>query len=136
MPATRTTASRPRKKPSAGAKKASTPQKSAAERCEQNSRAIARVTKSLEVAQADLAALRGSVGTGATDLRKDVTRLLRDARRDLTKMSKAISRDLERAQRDIAAAAKNAVPKSSPRARRGSSAATKRKTRSRGANSS
>ena len=134
MPATRTTASRP-SKASAGAKNASASQKSAAERCEQNSRAIARVTKSLEAAQADLSALRGSVGTGATDLRKDVRRLLRDARRDLTKMSKAISRDLERAQRDIAAAAKNAVPKSSPRARRGTSAATKPKTRSRGANS-
>lgn len=133
MPATRTTASRSRKA-SAGAKKASSPQKSAAERCKQNSRAIARVTKSLEVAQADLAALRGSVGTGATDLRKDVTRLLRDARRDLTKMSKAISRDLERAQRDLASAAKSTVPKAAPRSR-GGAQATKRKSRSRGASS-
>jgi hypothetical protein len=131
MPATRTAASRSRTA-SASTKKASA-QKSAAERCEQNSRAIARIAKSLEVAQADLAALRGSVGTGATDLRKDVMRLLRDARRDLTKMSKAVSRDLERAQRDLASAAKSAVPKS-PRSRGGAPAA-KRKSRSRGAGS-
>ena len=133
MPATRTPAGRSRWHPAPPSRPP--PRSEAAERCKQNSRAIDRVTKSLEAAQADLSALRGSVGTGATDLRKDVSRLLRDARRDLTKMSKAVSRDLERAQRDVAAAAKSAMPKAAAQPRRGSSAATKRKGRARGASS-
>jgi hypothetical protein len=100
----------------------------ARKRCEENNRVIERVTKSLETAQADLSAIRGSVGTGASDLRKDVSRLLRDARRDLTKMSKAVRRDLERAQKDLTSAAKPV----STRARRGTRAATAAKARSRG----
>lgn len=127
MPATRTAASRPRSRPAAA--KPSATQKAAAERCEQNRRVIERVAKSLEVAQADLSALRGSVGSGATDLRRDVARMLRDARRDLTKMSKAVRRDLERAQRDLAAAAR---PPASARTR-GATRPSAGKKRTRGA---
>jgi len=99
----------------------------ARKRSEENDRMIERVAKSLETAQADLSAIRGSVGTGASDLRKDVSRLLRDARRDLTKMSKAVRRDLERAQKDLTSAAKPSV-----RAPRGTRASTGSKPRSRG----
>jgi hypothetical protein len=132
MPATRTTASRSRTA-SAGAKKPTAAQRSAATRCEQNGRAIARVTKSLEAAQADLSALRGSVGSGASDLRKDVARLLRDARRDLGKMSKAVRRDIERAQRDLATAAKSQTGKQATRARRATRTSAPSRSRSRGA---
>jgi hypothetical protein len=106
----------------------SRPTDDARKRCEENKRVIERVTKSLETAQADLSAIRGSVGTGASDLRKDVARLLRDARRDLTKMSKAVRRDLERAQKDLASAAKPAPA----RARRGTRPKAAAKPRSRG----
>ena len=136
MPPTKTSASRSR--PKAAARSAAKPaatkpaakaaKDTASKRCEENSRVIERVTKSLEVAQADLSALRGSVGAGAADLRKDVNRLIRDARRDLTKMSKAVRRDLERAQKDLASAAK---PVSS-RARRGPRLGPASKPRARG----
>ncbi|HEY8303901.1 MAG TPA: hypothetical protein VIG42_04845 [Solirubrobacteraceae bacterium] len=126
MPATGSSASRSRRKSGAARP---TAKDAARERCEENSRTIERVAKSLETAQADLAAIRGSVGTGASDLRKDVTRLLRDARRDLTKMSKAVRRDLERAQKDLASAAKPVTS----RARRGSRPAKAAKPRARGA---
>jgi len=99
MPATRSAATRKSASPSRATD-------NVRKRCEENNRVIERVTKSLEIAQTDLSAIRGSVGTGASDLRKDVTRLLRDARRDLTKMSKAVRSDLERAQKDLASAAK------------------------------
>lgn len=74
-------------------------------RYEQNGRAIDRIAKSLEAAQSDLSALRGTMGSGAGDLRKDISRLLRDARRDVGKLSKAVRRDLERLQKDLAQAA-------------------------------
>jgi hypothetical protein len=90
---------------------------------------IERVTKSLEVAQTDLSALRGSVGAGAGDLRRDVNRLIRDARRDLTKMSKAVRRDLENAQKNLASAAKPVAS----RARRGPRSGATSKPRARGA---
>jgi len=126
MPATTRSASksRPTKATSRPA-----PKDVARARCEENSRVIERVTKSLETAQADLSALRGTVGAGAADLRKDVNRLIRDARRDLTKMSKAVRRDLERAQKDLASAAKPVTSRS----RRGSSAKATSKPRARGA---
>jgi hypothetical protein len=66
---------------------------------------LERVTRSLKVAQKDLASVGDSVGTGVRDLRRDATKLLRDARRDLTKMSRAIQRDLDRFQKDLTAAA-------------------------------
>ena len=75
------------------------------ERCTHNADAVSRLQRSLEVAQEDLASLRGSLGSGAGDLRRDVARLLRDARRDVTKMSRLVRRDLERLQRDLGAAA-------------------------------
>lgn len=130
MPATGSSGSRSHPKTAARAKAARpTAKDSVRERCEENSRVIESVAKSLETAQADLGAIRGSVGTGAADLRRDVTRLLRDARRDLTKMSKAVRRDLERAQKDLASAAKPAAS----RARRGSRPAKATKSRARGA---
>ena len=58
---------------------------------EKSDRAIGRVAKSLE-------------GTGASDLSKDVVKLLRDARRDVTKMSKPVRRDLGHLQKDLTAA--------------------------------
>jgi chromosome segregation ATPase len=127
MPATGTSASRSR------AKAASRPRatEAARKRCEENNRVIDRVAKSLETAQTDLSAIRGSVGAGASDLRKDVTRLLRDARRDLTKMSKAVRRDLERAQKDLTSAAKpvSARTRRGARSSAGSSAGKPRNRR-------
>jgi len=79
-------------------------------RFEQADRAIGRVAKSLETAQKDLAAIGGSLGTGASDVRKDVAKLLRDASRDVSKMSKAVRRDLERFQKDVAKASKPKKP--------------------------
>jgi hypothetical protein len=73
-------------------------------RCEADGRVIDRIADSLDVAQRDLKALSGSLGSGAGDLRKDVARLLRDARRDVTKLSKSVRRDLERLQRDLTTA--------------------------------
>jgi hypothetical protein len=116
MPATRRSASKPRASDSAR------------KRHQENGRVIDRVAKSLEHAQADLSALRGTMGSGASDLRKDITRLVRDARRDVGKLSTAIRRDLERAQKDLTAAAKS----SSTRARRGGTrAATSSRSRPR-----
>lgn len=91
-----TTATRPR----APARAA----QAARERCTHNADAVTRLQRSLDVAQADLASLRGDLGSGAGDLRRDVARLLRDARRDVAKMGKLVRRDLERLQRDLAAA--------------------------------
>jgi hypothetical protein len=83
--------------------------------------------KSLETAQKDLAAIGGTLGTGAGDLRKDVTRMLRDARRDLTKMGKAMSREVERLQKDVVSAKPKARPKARPKAAKaGAGKATKR----------
>jgi hypothetical protein len=64
----------------------------------------------LAVAQKDLAAIRGSIGTGGNDLGKDVARLLRDARHDLEKMNKAMVHDLGRLQKDLVPA-----PQAKPR---------------------
>ena len=122
MPATGRSASRPRAT------------RAARERFKENDRAIDRVAKSLETAQSDLSAIRGSVGTGASDLRKDVSKLVRDARRDVGKMSRAVRRDLERMQKDLVSAAK--PPSTSTRARRGTTTtrrASASKPRSRGA---
>jgi ABC-type transporter Mla subunit MlaD len=70
-------------------------------RREQDASTIDRVAAKLEAAQEDLASLRGNLGAGAGDLRKDVAKLLRDARRDVTKMSKFVRRDLEHLQKDL-----------------------------------
>ena len=81
-------------------------------RFEKNHRAIGRLTKSLDSAQKDLAAIGGSVSTGAGDLRKDVAKRLRDARKDVTKMGNTLRRDLERLQtKNSASASKKAKPK-------------------------
>lgn len=105
-------------------------------RYEQNGRALNRVTKSLETAQSELSALGGSMSSGASDLRRDLSRLLRDARREAGKLSTTIKRDLERIQKDLASTAS----KSSPRARRGAHPNGKARSsttqRSRGASAS
>jgi hypothetical protein len=76
---------------------------------------VGRIKEALDATQTDLAAIRGSVGTGGRDLRKDVAKLLRDARRDVEKMNKAVRRDLERLQKDLTpAAAKGGVESSRP----------------------
>ena len=119
----------PRKKSTGKPAESAKPAAAAArKRYEESSRVIDHIVQTLEAAQSDLAAIRGSVGAGAGDLRKDVTRLLRDARRDLTKMSKAVRRDLERAQKDLATAAKPATS----RARRATRAKSAPKARTRG----
>jgi chromosome segregation ATPase len=102
--------------PATGKSSGRTPRASAdtRKRYEQNGRALDRVAKSLDAAQSELSALRGSMGSGASDLRKDLSRLLRDARRDAGKLSTTIKRDLERIQKDLA----SATSKSAPRARR------------------
>jgi hypothetical protein len=83
-------------------------------RSEQNHRALTRITRALETAQKDLGAIRGSLGTGAGDLRKDVGALLRAARRDVAKMNRAVRADLERLQKDVSSAAR-AKPTRAPR---------------------
>jgi ABC-type transporter Mla subunit MlaD len=77
----------------------------ARDRATQTADAVSRLQRSIEAAQEDLAALRGSLGAGAGDLRRDLARLLRDARRDVTKMGRLVRRDLERLQQDVSAAA-------------------------------
>lgn len=116
MPATRRSASKPRAT------------ESARKRYEENGRVVDRVAKSLELAQDDLSALRGTMGQGASDLRRDLNRLIRDARRDVTKLSRAMLRDLERIQKDLTAATKP----SSSRPRRGAHASATSRPRSRG----
>ena len=71
----------------------------------ENDRLIRRITDSLDVAQADLGNLRGTVGSGVGDLRRDLAKLLRSARRDAERLGKATRKDLERLQRDVASAA-------------------------------
>jgi ABC-type transporter Mla subunit MlaD len=123
MPSTKKSPSKPPVRPRAT--------QSARALFEKNDRAIDRITKSLEASQKDLAAIGGSLGTGASDLRKDVARLLRDARRDLTKMRNTVRRDVERLQKDVSAASKakprRAQPKSS-RAKTGAASRTRRKS--------
>lgn len=97
MPATKQAPAKARKAPAA---KPQTTEAARA-RCEENGRVLSRISDSLEVAQRDLQALRGSLGTGAVDLRKDVAKLLRDAQRDVTKLGKSVRSDLERLQRDL-----------------------------------
>jgi hypothetical protein len=94
MPATRKTAPRPSAKVA-----------TARVRAEDNEHRLDRVMQSLEAAQKDLAAIGGSLGTGAGDLRRDLNRLLRDARRDAAKMRRAVQRDLVRLQKDLTKAA-------------------------------
>lgn len=94
------------KAPAKPAPKTSRTVERARERYEENGRVIRRIADSLDVAQADLGKLRGSVGAGVGDLRRDLTKLLRDARRDATKMGKATRKDLERLQKDMVAAAR------------------------------
>lgn len=93
--------------PTTSKKPASKPQAataSARASCEEDGRVLDRIADSLDVAQRDLKALSGSLGSGAGDLRKDLAKLLRDARRDVTKMGKSVRRDLERLQRDLGGA--------------------------------
>jgi hypothetical protein len=89
----------------ATAAKRTRPTPAARARAEADAARIEHITKALEAAQKDLAGVGGSLGAGARDLGRDVTRMLRDARRDPGKMRKAIQRDLDRLQRDLAAAA-------------------------------
>jgi len=84
---------------------------------------IGRVKNALERTQKEMSAIRGSVGTGGKDLRKDVSKMLRDVRRDVEKMNRTVVRDLERVQKDLAATAK---PK------RGRQASTRRAPAARG----
>jgi len=102
MPAAKQTPTRKSARPSATARASA----STRARVEQNGRVVARVKDRLEAAQRDLAAIRGSVGTGGRDLRKDVAKLLRDARRDVEKMNRELLRDLKRLQRDLVSAPK------------------------------
>ena len=80
-------------------------------RAEDNERRLDHVMQSLEAAQKDLASIGGSLGTGVSDLRRDVNQLLRDARRDVLKMRRAVQSDLERLQKDLSAAATASSPR-------------------------
>jgi len=104
---------------------------------EETERVIRRVTRSLDAAQADLANVKGSVGTAVAGLRRDLAKRLRDAQREATKMSKATRKDLERLQKDMRAAAKGGSARSSSRASRTAKAArnSRRTTTSRGSRS-
>jgi Ala-tRNA(Pro) deacylase len=68
------------------------------------------ISASLEVVQRDLAAIGGSLGAGARDLRRDVSGLLHDAGRDLMKMRRAVERDLARLQGDLTSVATGKPP--------------------------
>lgn len=68
------------------------------------------ISASLEVVQRDLAAIGGSLGAGARDLRRDVSGLLHDASRDLMKMRRAVERDLARLQSDLTSVATGKPP--------------------------
>ncbi len=96
-------------------------------RLEKNDHAIGRIAESLETAQKDLATIGGSVGTGASDLRKDVAKLLRDARRDITKMSKTVRRDVERLQKDLSPSHRAKRRPAPSRAKSGTASRTRRK---------
>jgi hypothetical protein len=92
-------------------------------RHESNRRAIGRAKAALESTQKEITAIRGSLGSGRRDLRKDVAKLIKDARRDVEKMNRAVLADLERLQKGISAAAKpdrakRAAPKTRTGARR------------------
>jgi hypothetical protein len=104
----------------------------ARKRCEQNGRAIDRLAKSLEAAQAELTALRSTMGSGAGDLRKDLARLLRDARRDVGKLGKTVRRDLERIQNDLVSATSKSSSRTRRAARAGSRSAGTRGSGTRG----
>jgi vacuolar-type H+-ATPase subunit H len=82
--------------------------------CKENDRLVRRITDSLDVAHADLEKLRGSVGSGVSDMRHDLAKLLRDARRDARKLGNRTRKDLEKLQKDMAAASK---PKPKPAAK-------------------
>ena len=100
MPSTQKSKARPAARPRTTA--------AARARYAKNDRAIGRLAKSLDTAQKDLAAIGGSVSTGAGDLRKDVAKRLRDARKDVTKMGNTLRRDLERLQKNSGSASKKA----------------------------
>jgi hypothetical protein len=84
-------------------------------RHESNRRAIDRVKKALETTQKEIGAIRGTLGAGRKDLRKDVAKRLREARRDVDKMNKAVLGELERVQKELAGAAKGARSKGAAR---------------------
>ena len=84
-------------------------------RHESNRRAIDRVKKALDATQKEIGAIRGTLGAGRKDLRKEVAKRLREARRDVDKMNKAVVGELERIQKELAGAAKGAKPKGAAR---------------------
>lgn len=79
-------------------------------RAEADDRQLDRVVQALEAAQEDLSSIKGTVGTGVRDLRRDATKLLRDARRDVVKMRRAVQRDIVRLQKDLGAATQGKPP--------------------------
>jgi hypothetical protein len=95
-------------------------------RHESNRRAIDRIKKALDTTQKEITAIRGSLGTGRKDLRKDVAKALREARRDVEKMNKAVVGDLERIQKELTGAAKAAKPRRTARKASGRSSAKRR----------
>jgi len=72
-----------------------------------NDRLVKRITDALDAAQEDLAKLSGDVGSGVTDLRRDLSKLLRDARRHAGKLGTTTRKDLERLQKGLAGTAKS-----------------------------
>ncbi len=115
MPATKKAAPGPRATPAARA------------RAEDSERRLDHVAQSLEAAQKDLASIGGSLGTGVSDLRRDVNRMLRDARRDVLNMRRAVQRDLVRLQKDLSAAA-TAKPAAARRPAAATARTAKRRT--------
>lgn len=100
-------------------------------RCEQNAEAIDRITHSIDVAQSDLTLLRGSIGTGMRDLRRDLSKLLRDARRDVTKMGVSTKKDIERLQKDLSRSARPHGDGAGRTRRAGGSRAASKRTQAR-----
>jgi hypothetical protein len=95
-----------------------------------NERAITRIKGQLEMVQKEMTAVRGSMGTGGRDIRKDVSKMLREVRRDVEKMNKAVRRDLERLQKELGSTAK---ARSGGARRKAASSTRRATTRRRGA---
>ena len=76
-------------------------------------RALNRLEKSIDAAQAALKDLQTELGRGGRDLVKDLDKTLTDARKNMRSLSKTVAKDLEKLQK----AATTSRPTAGARAR-------------------
>jgi hypothetical protein len=91
-------------------------------------RALSRLEKSIDAAQAALKDLRTELGRGRRDLVKDLDKTLTDARKNLRSLSSTVAKDIEKLQK--AATTRKPTP-----ARRRRPSARKKTTTTRSARS-